>query len=374
MPGIDGFETCQRLKIDPITRAIPVIFMTALSDSVDKVKGLSLGAIDYITKPIQHEEALARIRVHLDLSNAHKTLEQQTIELSKTLDDLKRTQVHLVQSEKMSSLGQLVAGIAHEINNPVNFIAGNLAPAEEHIQDLMDFLTLYRECYPQPHPQIQAWMEEVDMDYLAEDLPKILNSLKLGSDRIRQLVRSLRNFSRLDEAECKAVDIHEGLESTLLILQHRLKAKPNHPNIQLVRDYGKLPTVECFPSQLNQVFMNLLSNAIDALEERDQQRSFAEIQANPSSITIRTQELPNHTIAIRIADNGLGIGVNHSSRLFEPFFTTKPIGKGTGLGLSISYQIVTAKHGGKLYCQSTPGQGTEFVIEIPAQQTGCNCR
>jgi signal transduction histidine kinase len=374
MPGMDGFETCQRLKTDPITRDIPVIFMTALSDSVDKVKGLSLGAIDYITKPIQHEEALARIRVHLQLSTTHKALEQRTIELSQALDHLKRTQVHLVQSEKMSSLGQLVAGIAHEINNPVNFIVGNLAPAEEHIQDLMTFLTLYRECYPQPHPQIQAWMDEVDVDYLAEDLLKILNSLKLGSDRIRQLVRSLRNFSRLDEAECKTVDLHEGIESTLLILQHRLKARPARPNIQIVRDYGQIPPVECYPSQLNQVFMNLLSNAIDALEERDQQRHLDEIRANPSTITIRTEELPNHTISIHIADNGLGIGANHSSKLFEPFFTTKPIGKGTGLGLSISYQIVTAKHGGKLYCHSTPGQGTEFVIEISAEQTGCNCR
>lgn len=371
MPGIDGFETCRRLKADPATCDIPVIFMTALSDSIDKVKGLSLGAVDYITKPIQHEEALARIRVHLQLRETQKVLEQRSIELSQTLDHLKQTQVHLVQSEKMTSLGQLIAGIAHEINNPVNFIHGNLTPAKEHIEDLMTCLQLYRECYPQPDPRIQAWMEKVDVEYLEADLPKVINSMKLGSDRIRQLVLSLRNFSRLDEDGCKAVDIHEGIESTLLLLQHRLRARPDHPGIQLVRNYGQLPEVECYPSQLNQVFMNLLSNAIDALEERDQQRHFDEIQANPSTITICTDLLPHQAIAIRIADNGPGIEKTVCSKLFEPFFTTKPIGKGTGLGLSISHQIVTEKHGGKISCQSTLEQGAEFVIAIPIRQAMC---
>jgi signal transduction histidine kinase len=368
MPGIDGFETCQRLKADPATYDIPVIFMTALSDSIDKVKGLSLGAVDYITKPIQHEEALARIRVHLQLRSSQKALEQRTAELSQALNHLKQTQVQMVQSEKMSSLGQLVAGVAHEINNPVNFIHGNLTPAQEHIHDLMTFLKLYRECHPQPDPRIQVWMEEVDLEYLEADLPKLISSMKLGSDRIRQLVLSLRNFSRSDTTEYTSTDIHEGIDSTLLILQHRLKAQPDHPGIQIVRDYGRLPTVECFPSQLNQVFMNLLSNSIDALEERDQQRRFDEIQANPSTITIRTHRVSNQAIAISIADNGPGIEATVCSRIFEPFFTTKPSGKGTGLGLSISYQIVTEKHGGKISCHSALGQGTEFVIEIPLRQ------
>jgi two-component system NtrC family sensor kinase len=368
MPGIDGFETCQRLKADPTTQKIPVIFMTALSDAVDKVKGLSLGAVDYITKPIQHEEALARIRVHLQLHNAQRGLEQRTAELSQALEHLKQTQVQLVQSEKMSSLGQMVAGIAHEINNPINFIHGNLAPAQEHIQDLMTFFKLYRQCHPQPHPDIQAWMEEVDLEYLEADLPKLINSLKLGSDRICQLVLSLRNFSRLDEAEFKAVDLHEGIDSTLLILQHRIKARPNYPTIQILRNYDQLPLVECYPSQLNQVFMNLIGNAIDALEERDQLRSFEEIQSNPSTITISSELLPNQAIAIRIEDNGAGFEENLCSKLFEPFFTTKPIGKGTGLGLSISYQIVVEKHRGKIFCQSNPGQGTTFVVELPIRQ------
>jgi signal transduction histidine kinase len=369
MPGIDGFETCQRLKADPLTCDIPVIFMTALSDSMDKVKGLSLGAVDYITKPIQHEEALARIQVHLQLADTQKRLEQRTAELSETLEHLKRTQLQVVQSEKMAALGQLVAGIAHEINNPVNFIYGNLTPATEYIEELLNFVTLYRDCHPQAHPQIQAWMEDVDLDYIAEDLPKLVSSMKLGSDRIRQLVLSLRNFSRLDESELKFVDIHEGLDSTLLILQHRLKSRPDHRGIEVRRNYGQLPEVECYPSQLNQVFMNILSNAIDALEERDQMRGFTATRSNPSWITIETQALPNQKIMIRIADNGLGVEETVQEKLFEPFFTTKPIGKGTGLGLSISYQIITEKHHGKINFQSSPGQGTAFIIEIPVQHS-----
>jgi len=364
MPGIDGFETCRQIKADPATRSIPVIFMTALSDTVDKVKGLSLGAVDYITKPIQHEEALARIRVHLQLSHAQKNLEQRTAELSQTLDHLKQSQLHLVQSEKMSSLGQLMAGIAHEINNPVNFINANLAPAEDYIRDLMTFIDLYRECHPQAHPKIQAWMDENDLEYLQEDLPKLLNSMKLGSDRIRKLVLSLRNFSRLDESDLKMVDLHEGIDSTLLILQHRLKANPNYPTLQVIKDYGELPLVECYPSQLNQVFMNLLSNAIDALEENTQKTPKS---TNPT-ITIRTFVSHDNWVNIAIADNGSGISEASRVKLFDPFFTTKPVGKGTGLGLSISHQIVTEKHNGKIDCHSTLGQSTEFVVQIPVRQ------
>jgi two-component system, NtrC family, sensor kinase len=353
MPGIDGFETCQRLKSDPVTAEIPVIFMTALSDVVDKVKGLSIGAVDYLTKPIQHEEALARIQIHLQLSHTKQTLSQ-------TLDQLQKTQVCRVQSEKMASLGQLVAGVAHEINNPINFIAGNLVYAEKHIQDVMTFIQLYRELHDQPHPKIQAWMEEVDVDYVQEDLPKLLQSMKLGSDRIRNIVLSLRNFSRLDEAEFKAVDLHEGIESTLLILQHRLKANATHYDIQITRDYGELPLVECYPSQINQVFMNLLSNAIDALEEN-------RTHNDDSTITIRTIASTADWIQISISDNGNGIPEILLPKLFDPFFTTKPIGKGTGLGLAIAHQIVTEKHCGKIDVYSRLGEGTEFVVQIPIQ-------
>jgi two-component system, NtrC family, sensor kinase len=364
MPGIDGFETCGRIKANADTCDIPVIFMTALSDSVDKVKGLSLGAVDYITKPVQHEEALARIRVHLKLHDAQKKVEQRTIELSQALNELKQAQVHLVQSEKMSSLGQLVAGVAHEINNPLNFISANLAPAREHIQDLMTFLELYEECHPQPHPKIQAWMEDVDIEYLQEDLPKLFNSMQLGSDRICQIVLSLRNFSRLDEAKVKPVDIHQGIDSTLLILQHRLKACAEHPTIQVIKDYGQLPMVECYPSQLNQVFMNLLSNAIDALEE-----GIRNTPAWPNpTIAIHTFTTDTNSVKIAISDNGTGIREEVRSQLFDPFFTTKPVGKGTGLGLSISHQIVTERHHGKIDCYSKQGQGSEFVVQIPVRQ------
>jgi two-component system, NtrC family, sensor kinase len=362
MPGIDGFETCQRLKINPDTRDIPVIFMTALSDSVDKVKGLSLGAVDYITKPIQHEEVLARIQVHLKLRNATHIMEQRTNELNQALESLKQAQMHMVQTEKMSALGNMVAGVAHEINNPVNFIHGNLNYLQEYAHNLLEFVQLYQKHYPNPVDEIRERAEELDLDFLQGDLIKMLDSMKIGTDRIRQLVISLRNFSRLDEADSKLVDIHAGIDSTLLILQHRLKGRADFPPIQIIKKYGQLPQVECHPSQLNQVFMNILSNAIDALET-----SGIDDRQQPT-ITISTSMSNANSIAISIADNGVGIPEPIHSQVFDPFFTTKPVGKGTGLGLSISHQIVTEKHRGKIQCYSTLGQGTEFVVQIPIRQ------
>jgi two-component system, NtrC family, sensor kinase len=362
MPGIDGFETCQRLKAHPDTRDIPVIFMTALSDSVDKVKGLSLGAVDYITKPIQHEEVLARIQVHLKLRNATHIMEQRTNELNQALENLKQAQMHMVQSEKMSAIGNMVAGVAHEINNPVNFIHGNLNYLKEYAHNLLEFVQLYQKHYPNPVDEIRERAEELDLEFLQGDLIKMLDSMKIGTDRIRQLVISLRNFSRLDEADSKLVDIHVGIDSTLLILQHRLKGGADFPAIQIIKKYGQLPEVECHPSQLNQVFMNILSNAIDALETSgigDRQQP---------TITISTSMSNANSIVISIADNGVGIPEPIRSQLFDPFFTTKPVGKGTGLGLSISHQIVTEKHRGKIQCYSTLGQGTEFVVQIPMRQ------
>ncbi|MEB3360007.1 MAG: PAS domain S-box protein [Synechococcales bacterium] len=281
-------------------------------------------------------------------------------ELERTLEELQRTQAKMVQSEKMSSLGQLVAGVAHEINNPVNFIAGNLTHAREYTSDLLHLMHLYQQHYPEPVAEIQEAIEAVDLDFLLEDLPKILASMGVGADRIRQIVLSLRNFSRMDEAEQKEVNIHEGIDSTLMILQNRLKTKGNQPDIQVIKEYGKLPLVDCYPGQLNQVFMNVLVNAIDVLES----------DASPSpEIQICTELLADDHILIKIADNGSGIPPEVQSRLFDPFFTTKPVGKGTGLGLSISYQIVVEKHRGQLSCFSTPGQGTEFHIKIPTHQS-----
>ncbi|MGG6294570.1 sensor histidine kinase [Leptolyngbya sp. AN02str] len=296
-------------------------------------------------------------------------VEARTAELSQTLVELRRTQSQLIQTEKMSSLGQLVAGVAHEINNPVNFIHGNLVHTEDYARTLLSLVELYQQHYPRPATDIQAAIESSELDFLKEDFPNILQSMKVGAERIREIVKSLRNFSRLDEAEFKTVDVHEGLDSTLMILHNRLKKTIDHPEIIVTKDYSELPLVECYPGQLNQVFMNVLSNAIDALEEQNKSRSPEEREANPGKLHLSTTLSHDSWVAIRIADNGPGMPEEVCNKLFDPFFTTKPIGKGTGLGLSISYQIVTDKHRGKLYCHSTPGQGTEFVIEIPLSQS-----
>ncbi len=304
-------------------------------------------------------------------------------QLAAALDELQSAQTHLIQSEKMSALGQLVAGIAHEINNPVNFIYGNLLHASEYTEDLLDLIKLYRNRYLQPSLEIQDKIDEIDFDFLIEDLPKMLASMKVGAERIRQIVLSLRNFSRIEQTDMKAVDIHDGIDSTLMILHHRLKAKPDRPAIQIVTKYGNLPLVECYAGQLNQVFMNVLSNAIDALEEFDRLRQTAASEAPPSQIIIKTELIESSSpkaitpasnsiapfVRIKISDNGPGIPPNVRERIFEPFFTTKEIGKGTGMGLSISYQIVVEKHGGNFMCLSEPGQGTDFLIELPLSQS-----
>jgi signal transduction histidine kinase len=290
-------------------------------------------------------------------------------QLELALRSLQQTQTQLIQTEKMSSLGQLVAGIAHEINNPVSFISGNVDHAYNYIKDLLKLLELYRAAYPQPLPEIQDIAKTVDLDFLVEDLPKALGSMKVGADRIRDLVLSLRNFSRLDESEMKPADIHQGLDNTLLILQHRLKGKAGYPVIEVIKEYGQLPLVNCYPGQLNQVFMNLLSNGIDALEESAVSANTLEngqcITDKQPTLRICTEFNDSGCITIRVADNGAGMTEGVRSRLFDPFFTTKPIGKGTGLGLSISYQIVVGKHKGTLHCQSELGKGTEFVVTIP---------
>ena len=296
---------------------------------------------------------------------------EQAKQLEQTLYDLKRAQSQLIQTEKMSSLGRLVAGVAHEINNPVNFIYGNLSHAKVYVQELLELVNVYQAEYPVPSTVISETMNAIDFEFLTDDLPKLLTSMEVGADRIREIVRSLRNFSRLDEAEMKFVDIHAGIDSSLMILQNRLKSQHDRPAIEIVKEYGELPQVECRAGLLNQVFMNILTNAIDALEERDSKRSIEEIALCPSRITISTQikqgDLANFVV-IRISDNGIGMKETVQEHLFEPFFTTKPVGKGTGLGLAISYQIVVEKHRGKLDCFSDVGVGTEFAIKIPIEQ------
>jgi len=311
----------------------------------------------------------ARLYTELEEKVQERTqaLNKKNDQLQTTLKELHRTQTQMVQSEKMSALGQLVAGIAHEINNPINFIHGNVNHIHQYTQHLLRLLSSYQSHYPNPPKSLQAELETAELNFLTEDLHKILKSMQLGSERIRQIVLSLRSFSRLDESEYKAVDLHEGIDNTLMILQHRLKEQAERPAIEIVKNYGELPLVECYARDINQVFMNLILNAIDALEESNQNRSFQEIIANPNRIWITTVKTEQKQVQIIIADNGVGIPEKIRSRIFDPFFTTKLVGKGTGLGLSISYQAIVEKHGGSVHVNSTPGEGTKFIITLPTK-------
>ncbi len=525
MPVIDGFETCQRIKANPKTQNIPIIFVTALSEPVNKVTGFELGAVDYITKPFQQSEVLARVKTHLKLNQLSQSLEarnaelqqltekleqrvaertqelfgsietlnqtqqllrlvfdtvpqwvawknlnsvylgcnqgfskelglsspdeivgkndydlpisqeqadwyrscdrrvmesgkaelhiieksrradgkqiwldtnkiplrdfngnifgillvtediterqqaqeqlkQQKQNLEQTLVELQRAQMQLVQSEKMSALGNLVAGIAHEMNNPLGYIAATLKLAKPTITDIVEHLQIYQESLPNKSQKIIDHAEEIDIDYSLEDLPKMIDSMVIACDRLKNISTSLRTFSRADQDYKVQFNLHEGIDSTILILKHRLKANEQHPAIEVITNYGNLPLVECFSGQLNQVFMNILANAIDALEESNYGRNLAEIKANPQQITITTSVL-DKSVEIAIADNGKGMSESVKSKIFDHLFTTKAVGKGTGLGLAIAKSIVEETHGGKLTCHSVLGEGTEFVIEIP---------
>ncbi|MHC5598529.1 MAG: sensor histidine kinase [Nostoc sp.] len=307
-------------------------------------------------------------KVICELEDSQRDLQHRGQELENTLDSLHKMQAQMIQSEKMSALGQMVAGIAHEINNPVSFIYGNLSYISEYTHDLLRLVHLYHRYFPNPPAEIQTERQTIDLEFLEKDAIMVLRSMNIGAERIREIVLSLRNFSRLDESEFKAVDIHEGIDNTLMILQHRLKATDKSPEIQIIKDYGNLSNIECCAGQLNQVFMNILVNALDALEELNTKRTYQEIRDNPSRITIRTSLVDSQWVKIAIADNGSGIPESIQKQIFNPFFTTKAVGKGTGMGMAISYQIITEKHGGKLEFFSTLGEGTEFMIQIPIQQ------
>ncbi|WP_348242780.1 ATP-binding protein [Leptolyngbya sp. DQ-M1] len=375
LPGIDGFETCYRIKSSETTEEIPIMFITACTQPENKVRGLTLGAVDYITKPFQQAEVLARVRTHLrlrqqtrQLKELNEQLEQRvterTAQLSRSLDELQTAQLQLIQQEKMSALGQLVSGIGHEINNPLNSITGNLAHAQQYVQDLLNHLALYHQVYPDPVAEIAQDAEAIDLPYLKTDLIHLLKTLQVAADRIAHISQSLRVFSRDDSENEIALQIQEGIDSTLLLLQHRLKANSQRPAIQVTRNYADIPPVPCYPGQLNQVFMNLLANAIDAIDESHRAKDPAEIAANPHQIQIVT-ELKAGRVVIRIRDNGIGMSQTVQQEMFKPTFTTKPVGKGTGLGLAIAYQIIVEKHGGSLICNSAPGVGTEFTIKLP---------
>jgi len=363
MPKIDGFETCRRLQANPATAGIPVIFMTALTDTENKINGLTLGAVDYMTKPLEPTEVLARVKIHWRLKQFTDSLEQQVAERTHALQ---QAQVQLVQKEKLSALGELVAGVAHEINNPIGCIIGNIDAVNNNLNDYSDLIDLYSKHFPQPGSEIEEKREAIDLEYLREDVPKLIKAMKDAGDRIVAISKSLRTFSRADVAVKQAFNLHEGIDSTLLILHHRLKGNEQRPEIKVVTDYGDIPDVQCFPGQLNQVFMNIIANAIDALDESNQERSFNEIESSPNQIIIRTM-LEGGQIKIAIADNGKGVTEVVKPHIFDPMFTTKGVGKGTGLGLAIAHQIIVEKHSGTIEVHSVFGQGIEFVIKIPVE-------
>ncbi len=308
--------------------------------------------------------------VQLEATNAdlEDRVTARTAALSAALANLQQMQTQLIHTEKMSSLGQLVAGVAHEINNPVNFIHGNLMHAQEYAEDLLTIVALYQAIQPKLDQRQHPELEDIDIEFIKTDFPKLLDSMKVGTERIHNIVKSLRHFSRLDEAEFKLADIHEGIDSSLMILHNRLKARPEYSGINVIKEYADLPKIECYAGQLNQVFMNVLTNAIDALEAYDRTCTDEQRQTDPPTIWIKTQLCDSDWVSIQIINNGPPIPAEIQPKLFDPFFTTKPIGEGTGLGLSISYQIIVDKHKGTLTCESKAESGTVFTIKIPTQK------
>ena len=354
---------------------------------LDAAEGELLFALDAVVSQYQKEceaEQMAldinRAQLYQQSCTATATAQAQAKELEKALYELEQAQGQLIHSERIASLGQLVASVAHEINNPISFIVGNLNYAKTYAKELLELLHLYQQEYPQPSSKIKERIATIDLNFLISDLPEVLSSMKIGADRICQIMLSLRSFSRMDEEVMQPMNIHEGIDSTLLILQSRLKPKGRYPGIQLIKEYGNLPPVKCHAGQLNQVFMNVLSNAIDALEMGTGSSSMVHDSQFPScpigytispTIWIRTEVRHPDYVTVRIADNGPGMTEEVKARLFERFFTTKPVGKGTGLGLSISYEIVVKKHGGLFRCISQPGEGCEFEIKIPIGEKKC---
>ncbi len=408
----NGLELLRK-AIDKGCKA-PMILLTGQDDREIDIEAMNAGAADYLVKASidtlllersirysiaanLHQAELAKANAELEirveertaeLRGAYDRLTEKATELENTVKELQETQAQLIQTEKMSGLGQLVAGVAHEINNPVSFLYGNIPHAKEYIEDLLELLGLYQQHYPESLPEIEEKAQSIEVDFIAEDLPRLLDSMKVGADRIREIVHSLRNFSRLDEAEMKPVDIHEGIDNSLMILQSRLRARPGNPGIKVQKKYGSLPEVICYPGKLNQVFMNLVVNAIDALEATQEKsvKDNGNSGGKPavSTITIKTEILdkksvinganseenitPIPHVMIQISDNGPGIPEDVRAKIFDPFFTTKAPGKGTGLGLSICYQILE-KHGGTIEVNSQIGDGTEFVISFPIRPT-----
>ncbi|MCT7977336.1 response regulator [Laspinema olomoucense] len=354
MPQMNGLTLLE--KIRELDSSIETVVVSAYSDMKNIRTAMNRGAFDFLTKPIDFED------LEITINRALEQVQRLREDRKKLLD----AQTQMIQNEKMTALGQLVAGVAHEINNPVGFIASNIEIAEDYMNGLIELIQSYQGKFPEPGEDITEKIHEIDLEYIVNDVPEVIASMKEGSERICYLSNSLRTFSRSDTTTKIPFNIHDGIDSTLLILKHRLKSSEIRPSIEVKKDYAELSPVICYPGQLNQVFMNLIANAIDALDEASVGRDWAEMMKNqPNIITVRTYPIEGDRVAISIADNGPGMSEEVMGRVFEYLYTTKPVGTGTGLGLYISHQIIADNHGGKLRCVSSPGQGAEFIIELP---------
>jgi two-component system NtrC family sensor kinase len=362
MPELGGYEVCQQLKHNADTAEIPVIFLSALNRTQDKVKGFEVGGADYITKPFQVEEVLARINHQLKIRLLQQQLQQKNQKLESALSKLQQTQLQLVQAERMSSLGQLAAGVAYEINNPINFIYANINYVSDYGRKLLEIIRLYTYYYPHPNAEIKKIIEEYDLKFLIEDFPKAIASMETGANRVEDIISSMSYFARVDSSQMQEADLHKGIESTLSVLQNRLQARKNLPPILLRCNYGELPPVNCYPGQLNQVFLTLLVNALDSLEEKiEAGADFAPAIA----ITTRAIEEASQWVEIWIKDNGSGMPSSFENGTCDRFFATQPPDKRSAIGLSISYSIVVDRHRGQLQCHSQPGEGTQFYLRLP---------
>jgi signal transduction histidine kinase len=359
MPDMNGYQVCEKLKQDEKLKEIPVIFISAHTESLDKVKAFRVGGIDYVSKPFQFEEVLARVETHLKLRRYHVELELRNERLNQTLDDLKDAQSQLVQSEKMVSLGMLTAGIAHEINNPVNYINASAKALKMKLRSVLELLEHIELTDSQDAGQgmerILAFKAAINTTALRSAINELTTNISSGAERTAEIIRGLRTFSRLDEEDLKTADIHENIDSTLILLHNQYKN-----SITIQKEYGDIPCIECYPGKLNQMFMNILKNAIDAIKEK-------RIKTDNESIRIKTSvtgHAKDRLVSIEITDTGPGITEKVRARLFEPFFTTKAVGKGTGLGLSITKRIIH-DHNGSVEVESKPDQGAAFKILIP---------
>lgn len=369
-PETKGFETCAQIKSNLGISTVPIIFMAAFSNLESLVREFALGAVDYISKPFQASELLARIETHLQHQKLMQLLEQQvearTVELQQTLEALDASKLQQIQAEKMAALGSLMSGVAHEINNPIAFIDGSIRNAKDHVEELLDHISLYRQEYPYPTKAIVEDAEEINLNFLYEDLPKILLSMETATSRVKAISSSIRAFARADIEQKVEADLHENLDGTLLILKYRLNGDEHRPAIKVVKNYSPLPLCNCFPGQLGQVFMNILANAIDAFDEVAQTSSFEKLKVCPQVITIQTTDLAEReAVEICIRDNGKGMPAQVKDRVFEKLFTTKKAGVGTGLGLAIAQEIISQNHNGELTLTSAPGRGTAFFIRLP---------